>query len=171
LNLFSKQAAPLLLLVSLATAQTPSKPETTGAPFDETTAAELTTQSAALLRQAQSSANGLASVTLQKYPGHLTMLTARTKAGGAEQHNHWTDIFIVLDGEARVVVGGTIEDAKQTSPGEIRGTRVVGGTEHIMRKGDVVHISPGLPHQTIVAPGRSFTYYVIKVAEPGAAAS
>ena len=140
---------------------------TASGPFDEVTAAELTTQAAALLKQAQASPSGLANVTLKKYPGHLTMLTVRTKPGGAEQHDHWNDIFIALDGEATVVVGGTIENKKETTPGEPRGTRVVGGTEHVMHKGDIVHISPGLPHQTLVPAGKAFTYYVIKVAEPG----
>jgi hypothetical protein len=29
--------------------------------------------------------------------------------------------------------------------------------------GDVVHIAAGVPHQTLVAPGKQFTYFIIKV--------
>ena len=167
MEMFLKRIALTLLLVGAAAAQTPSTNDTAGKPFDEVTSAELTTQVSALLKQAEASPSGLASVTLKKYPGHFTMLTVRTKAGGAEQHNHWSDLFVALDGEATVVAGGAIENGKETAPGELRGTRVVGGTEHTMHKGDIVHISPGVPHQTIVAPGKTFTYYVVKVAEPG----
>ncbi len=157
----------VMLLAGVAAAQTPAPAVTAGKPFDEVTSGELASQVATLVKQAQSSPSGLAGVTLKKYPGHFTMLTARAKSGGAEQHTHWSDIFVVLDGEATVIVGGTTEDGKETTPGEVRGTRVIGGTEHIIRKGDIVHISPGVPHQTILAPGKTFTYYVIKVAEPG----
>jgi quercetin dioxygenase-like cupin family protein len=93
------------------------------------------------------------------------MLSVRTKPGGAEQHNHYADIFIVLDGEVTEVIGGTMENGKETVPGELRGTRVTGGEEHVMRKGDLIHIAPGVPHQTTVANGTSFTYFVIKVAQ------
>jgi quercetin dioxygenase-like cupin family protein len=43
---------------------------------------------------------------------------------------------------------------------------IEGGERHVMRKGDVVHISPDVPHQTLVASGKTFTYYVIKVEAP-----
>jgi uncharacterized RmlC-like cupin family protein len=78
-------------------------------PVDVRTQAAIDAQAKTLLADAQKSPSGIASVTLEKYPGHLTML---------------------------------------------------------IRKGDVMHISPGVPHQTMVAPGKTFTYYVIKVAEP-----
>ena len=122
-----------------------------------------------LLEQARQRPDGIASVTLERYPGHFTMLTARTKPGGAELHKNFNDFFIVLDGEATAVTGGTVEGAREVSPGEIRGTRVVGGTEQPMHRGDVVHIAPGVPHQTVVPEGKYFLYYVIKVQAPDAA--
>lgn len=133
--------------------------------FDEITAGELQARASEMLKQAQASPAGIASVTLKKYPNHFTMLTVRTRSGGAEQHDHYSDIFVALDGEATEVTGGSIVDSKESSPGELRGSRVDGGTGHVMHKGDIVHISPGTPHQTLVAPGKTFTYYVIKVAE------
>lgn len=144
-------------------AQAPASTTDAGAvaPFDEMTSAEITAKAAELLKIAQAGGNG--SVTLKKYGDHITMLTVRTKSGGAEQHNAWNDIFVVVDGEATEMIGGTIVDSKESSPGELRGTRVEGGVPHVMRKGDVVHISPGTPHQTMLAPGKTFTYYVIKV--------
>ena len=135
------------------------------APFDLVTSQDLATQSAALLKQAQASPSGMASVTLKTYPRHFTMLTVRTKSGGAELHEHFADFFIILDGEATEVTGGSIPNGTSSKPGEVRGARVDGGVEHPMRKGDIVHIEPGTPHQTLVAPGKTFTYYVIKVEE------
>jgi mannose-6-phosphate isomerase-like protein (cupin superfamily) len=137
-----------------------------GNPADVRTQAAIDAQAKTLLADAQKNPSGNASVTLEKYPGHLTMLTVRTKAGGAEVHAAFDDFFIVEDGEATVMTGGTVIDPKEASPGEMRGSGLEGATPHIIRKGDVMHISPGVPHQTMVAPGKTFTYYVIKVAEP-----
>ena len=136
------------------------------AAIDRRSAEQISTQAASMLAETQKGSTGITSVTLEKYPGHLTMLTVRTKSGGAEMHAGWNDMFVVLDGEATEVTGGTIVDAKESSPGETRGTRVEGGTSTPMRKGDVIHISPNTPHQTVLAPGKTFTYYVIKVEAP-----
>ncbi len=142
--------------------------ETVGAvkPIDRRSAAAIEAQAKTLLAQAQASPSGSASVTLETYPGHITMLTVRTKSGGAEMHRDWNDMFVVVDGEASEVTGGTIVAAKENSPGETRGTMVQGGTPTPMQKGDVIHISPNTPHQTVLAPGKTFTYYVIKVEAP-----
>ncbi len=134
--------------------------------IDRRSADQIATQAKAMLADAQKSPSGIASVTLEKYPGHFTMLTVRTKSGGAEMHAGWSDIFVVLDGEATEYTGGTIVDAKENSPGETRGSKVEGGTPTPMRKGDVIHISPNTPHQTVLEPGKTFTYYVIKVQAP-----
>jgi mannose-6-phosphate isomerase-like protein (cupin superfamily) len=152
-----------LVLLSLAVQ---GKAQTSAGGIDRRSAAQISDQSKTLMDQAKTVPSGSASVTLEKYPGHLTMLTVRTKSGGAEMHRDWNDIFIVLDGEATEMTGGTIVDGKENSPGETRGTRVEGGTGTPMRKGDVIHISPNTPHQTILAPGKTFTYYVIKVEAP-----
>ncbi len=135
-----------------------------GPGIDRNSADALASQAKTLMAQAEKNATGLATVTLKKYPGHYTMLTVRTKSGGAEMHAGFNDIFIVLDGEATEITGGTIIDPMEGSPGETRGARVEGGASTMMRKGDVIHIDPNTPHQTILAPGSTFTYYVIKVA-------
>lgn len=160
----------LMLAAAVAGAQAAPPPISTN-PIDVRTAAQIDRQAHEFLEQARNKPDGSVSTTLERYPGHLTMLTARTKSGGAELHQHFNDFFVVLDGEATEVTGGTIEDAREVSPGEIRGKRVVGGTEHPMHKGDVIHISPGTPHQTVVPEGKYFLYYVIKVEAPDAAAA
>jgi len=108
---------------------------------------------------------GSAGETLDTYPGSFTMLTVRNASGGAEMHEHYADIFFVVDGEATLTSGGTIVDPKTTDPGEARGSAVFGGVERKLGKGDVVHISPNTPHQLSIPKGRTFTYFVVKVKE------
>ena len=127
---------------------------------------EMTTQAKGMLAEAKKSPTGLVTVTLEKYPGHYTMLTVRSKDGGAEVHANYSDFLVAEDGEATVMTGGTVVDGKELSPGETRGTKVEGGTPHVMHRGDVIHILPNVPHQTMVAQGKTFTYYVIKVEAP-----
>ncbi len=153
--------ALLVAAASVQASQNPARSE----PFDELSGPQLTSQSEVLLKEAKASPSGIASVTLKTYPRHFTMLTIRVKSGGAEQHDHFADIFVVLDGEATEVIGGMIPNSSSAKPGEVRGARVEGGVEHAMHKGDIVHIAPGTPHQTLVAPGKTFTYYVIKIEE------
>jgi mannose-6-phosphate isomerase-like protein (cupin superfamily) len=135
-------------------------------PIDRRSDAAIEAQAKTLLAQAQASPSGSASVTLETYPGHITMLTVRTKSGGAEMHRDWNDMFFVVDGEASEMTGGNIVGGKETTPGETRGSAVEDGTPTPMKKGDVIHISPNTPHQTVLAPGKTFTYYVVKVAAP-----
>lgn len=108
---------------------------------------------------------GSAGETLDKYPGSFTMLTVRNTSGGAELHEHYADIFFVVDGEATLTSGGTVLDPETTGPGEVRGSAVSGGVEQKLGKGDVVHISPNTPHQLFVPEGKTFTYFVVKVKE------
>jgi len=156
----------LLLFTSLqiaAGAQTPPVPPSQ---FDQHTAREIAKQGSEVLAAARKSASGSSGVKLEAYPGHFTMLTARVKSGGAELHKHFNDILIVVDGEATEVVGGTLTEPQEVSPGEFHGSGIVGGERHVMRKGDIIHISADTPHQTLLSPGATFTYYVIKIEAP-----
>ena len=117
------------------------------------------------LQQLAAKGDGSASEALEKYPHHYTMLAFRQKSGGGELHQHFADVFVILDGHATVLTGGKIVDEKSTDPGEIRGKSVDGGTRQEVRPGDVVHIPAGLTHQTMVADGETVTYFVIKVEE------
>ncbi len=126
--------------------------------------ADLLAKGADVLKQAKASPNGSGNLTLEKYPGHFINITARTKSGGAELHQHFNDIFVVLDGEVTEVTGGTIPDIKlDTATGEGHGATIVGGTEHKLVKGDMLHISANTPHQSLMSPGKTFTAIVIKV--------
>jgi hypothetical protein len=90
-------------------------------------------------------------------------LMVRTKTGVGEMHANWTDILVAIDGEADIITGGTLVDRTDGRDGESRGTRSEGGTDHIMHKGDVLHIMPGTAHWTVLQPGKTFTFWAVKI--------
>jgi hypothetical protein len=159
-----------LLLGGISCPQTSSAQNTTvsepGAPAVQLwTSIDLSQQARGLLAQAAAS-NGSAGATLTRLPNQYTMLTTRTRSGGAELHNQWCDYLIVLDGEGVELTGGTIVDRREEADGEVRGTRVEGAQSHSLHKGDIIFIPAGTPHQSIEPPGKSLTVFVIKSAAP-----
>jgi mannose-6-phosphate isomerase-like protein (cupin superfamily) len=93
------------------------------------------------------------------------MIALRHKDGGAEIHANFADFFLIVQGSATLVTGGTVEGGKEQSPGEIRGGVVRNGTSMTLNPGDVVHIPATVPHQMLVPEGSTFIYFVIKVKE------
>ncbi len=140
--------------------------ETTLNPADVHTEAAIQERARELAAEAARSEGGAASVTLESYPGHATMLSVRVKDGGAEVHAAMNDLFIVQAGEATLLIGGTVVGAEEIAPGEVRGSHVEGATPHPLKTGDIAHIAPGVPHQLMVPEGSVFVYYVVKVAAP-----
>jgi mannose-6-phosphate isomerase-like protein (cupin superfamily) len=147
---------------TVAKPQTPATMQTTP---DTVNLNDLAEQGKALLDQARAG-TGSVGITLARYPGHYTMLTARTASGGAELHANFADFLFVVAGEGTELTGGTIIDPKQGPNGEMKGTRLEGAVPHVLHKGDVIHIPAGTPHQAIEAPGQSITIYVIKIERP-----
>lgn len=101
--------------------------------------------------------------SIAKYANSAMQLTRRESSGMAELHQNKADIFYVRGGEATLVEGGTVKNPKTTAPHEIRGEGIDGGSRHVLGAGDLVHIPAGVPHQLLLAPGKSFTYIAIKV--------
>lgn len=112
-----------------------------------------------------------ASEPLGKFGTHSTLIGHREGSGEVEYHETLADFFVVQEGEARLVVGGTMENPVTKSPGEIRGTAITGGHTRQIKPGDIVHIPARMPHQLLLEPGAQFTYFVIKVDSPKAEAA
>ena len=108
---------------------------------------------------------GAASARLNEYPNSFTMISLRSKDGGAEIHEDFADFFFVVQGSATLVTGGTVEGGATVSPGEIRGKSVLNGTRTTLNQWDIVHIPATVPHQLLVPQGGTFVYFVIKVKE------
>ena len=104
-----------------------------------------------------------ASQDLARYGNHYTMLAYREATGSSEVHEHEADIFVIEDGAATIVTGGTLVNPKTQKPGEIRGTSITGGERHTLAIGDIFHIPAGMPHQLLIEKGKPFAYFVVKV--------
>jgi uncharacterized RmlC-like cupin family protein len=104
-----------------------------------------------------------ASEILSDLGNHKFEILRRDGSGMGELHRNWTDVFIVQGGEATILYGGSIEDARETSNGEIRGPRHTGGKAQKVSAGDVLVMPPGVAHQTIVEPGKLFFVLIVKV--------
>lgn len=104
-----------------------------------------------------------ASEILSDLGNHKFEILRRDGSGTGELHQSWTDVFIVQGGEATILYGGTIEEARDTGNGEIRGPRHVGGKSQKVSAGDVLVMPPGVAHQTIVEPGKLFFVLIVKV--------
>ena len=131
---------------------------------DRLTQSQMIEQTQQLTAKAQGP-SGTASAKLNEYPNHYTMIALRHKDGGAEIHENFADFFLVVQGSATLVTGGSVEGGKEVNPGEFRGGVVRNGTSMTLNSGDVVHIPATVPHQMLVPEGSTFIYFVIKVKE------
>jgi len=87
-------------------------------------------------------------------------------SAAAELHDASDDVYYVLDGSATLVLGGKLEDPKETDPGEWRSPRIVDGKTFVIKKGDLIVVPRGTPHQRSTA-NQDFTMILIKIyAEP-----
>jgi mannose-6-phosphate isomerase-like protein (cupin superfamily) len=79
-----------------------------------------------------------------------------------ELHDTSDDIYYVLEGEATLVLGGSLTDAKEISPGEWRSKQSSGGKSYVIKKGDLIVVPRGTVHQRTVT-GKAFSMILIKV--------
>jgi glc operon protein GlcG len=93
--------------------------------------------------------------------GYKVHASRRVEPGQAEIHTLDTDVIYVVDGSATLVTGGKVPDAKPIALNEIRGSKIEGGTEHHIGKGDAIIIPNGLPHQFTAVSGE-LHYFVCK---------
>jgi mannose-6-phosphate isomerase-like protein (cupin superfamily) len=80
----------------------------------------------------------------------------------AEAHDAETDVYLVLEGEAALVLGGRIADEAVTEPGQRRGTSIEGGRAWRIAAGDVAFIPAGVPH-LVDARDTRLVYLVVKI--------
>jgi len=93
--------------------------------------------------------------------GYKVHASRRVEPGQAEIHTLDTDVIYVVDGSATLVTGGKAIDAKEIGPNELRGTKIEGGQEHHITKGEIIIIPNGVPHQFTTVTGE-LHYFVCK---------
>jgi mannose-6-phosphate isomerase-like protein (cupin superfamily) len=107
--------------------------------------------------------DGLASETLGNWGNYSLLAAHREASGQAELHEKQSDILIIRDGGADLILGGRITDGKSTAPNEVRGTKIEGGETRHVKAGDVIQIPPRTPHQMILRNGGRIDYLAVKI--------
>jgi mannose-6-phosphate isomerase-like protein (cupin superfamily) len=95
-------------------------------------------------------------------PG-LIVLAQRREAGPSEYHDKTNHVFIMEEGEATLVVGGTPVEAKRTAPDQMRAPSMTGGTTYHLAKGDVITIPAKTWHWFKEVPSKTVAYYAVNI--------
>jgi mannose-6-phosphate isomerase-like protein (cupin superfamily) len=95
-------------------------------------------------------------------PG-LIVLANRREAGQVEYHDRTNHVFIMVEGEATFITGGTMVDAKRTAPDQMRAASIEGGVTHHLTKGDVITIPAKTPHWFKDVPTKTVAYYAVNI--------
>jgi mannose-6-phosphate isomerase-like protein (cupin superfamily) len=95
-------------------------------------------------------------------PG-LVVLAQRREAGPVEYHDHTNHVFVMVEGEATLVVGGSMADPKRTAPDQMRAPSLEGGTIYHLSKGDVITIPAKTPHWFKEVPTKTVAYYAVNI--------
>ena len=95
-------------------------------------------------------------------PG-LVVLAQRREAGLVEYHDHTNHVFVMVEGEATLVVGGAMVDPKRTAPDQMRAPSLEGGTTYHLSKGDVITIPAKTPHWFKEVPTKTVAYYAVNI--------
>ena len=81
----------------------------------------------------------------------------------AEVHDDSDDVYYVLAGLARLTLGGTLDNPREATSGEWKSKTITGGTTFEIKKGDLIVVPRGTPHQRSTLPGGEFSMILIKV--------
>ncbi len=81
----------------------------------------------------------------------------------AEVHDASDDVFYVLEGSAELTLGGNLENPKEATPGEWKSDKITGGKTFTIKKGDLIVVPRGTPHQRINSKGKTFSLILIKI--------
>ena len=78
----------------------------------------------------------------------------------AELHDASDDVYYVLEGSATLTLGGKLEAPREAEPGEWRSPKIIGGQTFEIKKGDLIVVPRGTPHQRT---GKDFSMILIKI--------
>src|SRR5687768_9190575 len=93
---------------------------------------------------------------------YMVHTSRRDKPGLAEIHTLDTDSIYEMDGRSKFEPGGTVPDAQDVEPDELRCPRIEGGVTRHLTKGKVIIVPNNTPHWFKKA-NREFLYPTIKV--------
>jgi mannose-6-phosphate isomerase-like protein (cupin superfamily) len=120
-------------------------------------------------------ASGFAIKTLQTVDAadaHTSIATLRRDQSETTglSHDHVTEIYEILDGEATLLTGGTFKSSKAMTSaldpaiGLSHQGVIEGGKSTVVKPGDLVILAPGTPHEFSQIDGH-VTYMVIRLSK------
>ena len=118
------------------------------------------------LQQRQEKARGEVDKNLHRGVERLldsATLIYRDGPSEAEAHTDRADFISIREGQGSIVIGGKMIGGKPTTPGEIRGASIEGGTKYAVAAGDALYVPVNVPHQFFVDPGQHFVVTIVKV--------
>ena len=84
-------------------------------------------------------------------------------SGDAEVHDAADDVFYVLEGSAELTLGGKLDNPREATPGEWKSAKIVDGKTFTIKKGDLIVVPRGTPHQRVNSKGKTFSLILIKI--------
>jgi len=134
-------------LIALTFLSTQSFAQTAGAPLAPTDSA--VDMSLSELQAAAEHLKDAGISTKRMLEGGIFSVNVRHIEGAetALQHGRITEVWVIREGSGIVATGGELVDKEAgSSPGEFRGSAILGGHERLIQAGDVVFVPPGVPH-------------------------
>jgi mannose-6-phosphate isomerase-like protein (cupin superfamily) len=95
-------------------------------------------------------------------PG-LVILANRRTAGEVEYHDRTNHVFVIVEGEATLIVGGAMVQPKRTAADQMRAPSAEGGTTYHLSKGDVITIPAKTPHWFKEVSTKTIAYYAVNI--------
>lgn len=81
----------------------------------------------------------------------------------AEVHDASDDVYYVFSGSAQLTLGGSLENPRESTTGEWKSAKIIGGKTFTITKGDLIVVPRGTPHQRINTKGKEFSLILIKI--------
>jgi mannose-6-phosphate isomerase-like protein (cupin superfamily) len=80
----------------------------------------------------------------------------------AEVHKNAADIWHILKGRGKFILGGALENEEEIKKGEFVADSIAGGEEFAVSEGDIIDVPPGIPHQINPQGGR-IELFIVKI--------
>ncbi|HEV8593380.1 MAG TPA: cupin domain-containing protein [Pyrinomonadaceae bacterium] len=153
--------ASLIAFGCVAVSAQTRQPSTASRPFTIKSKQQLAEIEKSLAKQAgNKSEDIIAAVGMQT---RIAIFHDEKREGdNVELHDGSDDIYYVLGGTATLMLGGKLDEPKEISPGEWRSKSATGSEKVVIKKGDLVFVPRGTPHQRTVT-GKDFSMILVKI--------